>query len=420
MDGKEKYRIEEFYLPNGLRVILKRVNSPKVSGALIVRCGPNYENKDNNGISHFLEHLVYMSGKGASRRSLATYKIERTGADLTPRTGKTYTEYNFDLPHARWTGLLRATLDAIANPDFSRKIFQNEQKIVANEILDDDKWTVFADKLVFPHHLLGTPILGTVKNIYSFTIRRLRAWHRKFYQPQRMVLVVAGNLSTAQLMRVLRRTKLFFLENKGIVIPEPVSPKIKWGEKDVDYLGENKLKIFFPVPLDSEKRLFFLYFLRIINDRSIVAIYSKIVSESGLHSGMAIDEDEYTELHDFFGYSSIDFWAPSHKILRRMERIFFNWLKKVAKNGLRKDMVYRVYCQAALEANLNSDYAEWWRDRILEAVVGNFFSSFEAYINPTSMDFETVKKGLEDFILENLCKNIIIIRNLKKKAKEEK
>lgn len=197
-------------LPGGLRVITEQV--PGVRSAAVgmwVGVGSRDEQPSVAGAAHFLEHLLF---KGTERRSAAQIaeEIDAVGGELNAFTAKEHTCYyvhalDEDLPLA---------LDLIADVVFFARMadadFELERGVVLEEIAmrDDDPEDLLHEAFctaMMGDHPLGRSVLGTEESITGLSRAALRGFHRRRYQPHRMVLAVAGNITHNQVLRLARK-----------------------------------------------------------------------------------------------------------------------------------------------------------------------------------------------------------------------
>jgi hypothetical protein len=414
MENLRKYGVEAVRLQNGMKLIVKHLCSGGISGLVAVKCGSAYETKGvNNGISHLLEHLIYSSGIRHSRRSSPIYKIEKTGGNVNPTTSKFWTEYPFDFLQKGWKRNFRMLLHAISGADFSKAIFLQEQKIVANEKSNDtDDLDIAMENRLFPRHPMGLPIDGVTKTVSALTPRRLKNWHRRFYCPNRITIVIVGETTLDEVLSVIKKTPVWSAPCAVIAEPQPVS--INWDAvSEVDGVDTNAMRMVFQAPAAARDIVFLTYIIDIINDLSVVSMRWKIIEGLGLHEGMGIDEDKNMELNEPCPYFSIDFWAPSQKVLKKMELAFFYWVKKVLDGGISNDIFLRTYNQRLEEIRLGANDERWWRKILAEMVTQNFLGGLDIFINPEILGPMETKKEVERVFRSTIGEKHIVFRSHK-------
>ena len=198
---KPPYRVARARLSNGLRLLtIETPHLHTASVCLYVRAGSRYETPETNGLSHFLEHMLFR-GSGRYPSSFAlNLAIEELGGTLYAETGRDYSLYQITLHPKQVARGLEILGDLFSAPAF--RDIDLERKIVVEEILedlDDRGRNVNVDdqsrRLAWGHHPLGFPITGPMRNVKRFSLADVRAHFRRFYGAANMVLAVAGPLS---------------------------------------------------------------------------------------------------------------------------------------------------------------------------------------------------------------------------------
>ena len=187
-------------LANGLTVVT--VEQPHIHSlelAIFVRSGLRFENKKNNGVSHFLEHMLFRGNSSYPNSFQLNREFESIGRDLRASTMSDYTYYGFS-PHV--SNLARAMeLFAIffIEPTFPE--IELERGIILEECLEDlNEQGVDVDinnlacKLLYKDDMLACPTIGTEDTIREVTVEMLREHFRTFYVPGNMVLAGAGRV----------------------------------------------------------------------------------------------------------------------------------------------------------------------------------------------------------------------------------
>lgn len=203
-------RVRRTVLPGGLRVVTENV--PGVRSAAFgiwVGVGSRDETPAQAGAAHYLEHLLF---KGTPRRSAMdiSASIDAVGGEMNAFTSKEYTCFyarvlDADLPLA-----VDVISDLVTSALLRSYDVDGERDVILEEIAmrDDDPGDLvheeFADAM-YGATPLGRPILGTVETIEAITPRAIRAFYRKRYQPQNMVVAAAGNVDHATVVRLVRR-----------------------------------------------------------------------------------------------------------------------------------------------------------------------------------------------------------------------
>jgi predicted Zn-dependent peptidase len=195
---KPQVHVHRDELANGLTVVT--VSLPHLHTASVVmyaRVGSRYETAETNGLSHFVEHMLFRGSKSHPNSFALNLAIEEIGGTLYAETGRDYSLYQISLhPEnlARGVEIFGDIFEAPALTDIDL-----ERKIILEEILEDmdeDQRIINIDdlarKAVWPDHSLGFSITGPYANVERFTTADVRSHYRDFYGAANMVLCVSG------------------------------------------------------------------------------------------------------------------------------------------------------------------------------------------------------------------------------------
>ncbi len=201
---------QETVLGNGLTVATCRMPSmSSVSVGLWLRAGGRFESKKNNGVSHFLEHLLF---KGTTRRNYRQIKeaIEGIGGSLNGFTAEEATCYLAKVVSKHLPLTLDVLSDMILNPLLKEEDIEKEKMVVKEEIkmyLDLPASFVHAlfSELLWPNQPLGAMIVGRAEVIESLTREGILAYKERLYNPSNLVIAVAGNLEHEKTVREVEK-----------------------------------------------------------------------------------------------------------------------------------------------------------------------------------------------------------------------
>lgn len=196
-------------LDNGLRVVTEKIPSVRsVSIGVWVDVGSRDEQPGEEGLSHFIEHMVF---KGTRRRSAEAIsrEIDALGGELnafTAREGTTFYAKVLDEHVGQGIELLA---DIFHHSRFDAREVTKEKQVVLEEIrmVEDDPEDYLYDlhtKNAFRTHPLGRPILGEVATIQALRRAHVLAFRDRHYRPSQVVISVAGNFSFEPVLRQLK------------------------------------------------------------------------------------------------------------------------------------------------------------------------------------------------------------------------
>lgn len=197
-------------LKNGITVVsesLKHVRS--VSIGIWIKNGSRNENWETNGISHFIEHMLFKGTYKRSAKDIA-YEMDAVGGQLNAYTSKDYTCYYTRTLDTHYTTALDIMSDMILNSKFDESEIKKELNVILEEIdmYEDSPEELVSDILqeaVWKDMPLGFPILGTEESIAKFNKSSLKEYYRKSYIPQNTIISVAGNFETEKMIYDIER-----------------------------------------------------------------------------------------------------------------------------------------------------------------------------------------------------------------------
>lgn len=203
-------------LSNGVRVVLLPMeNAQTVLVQVLVGTGSHYETKKQNGISHFLEHILFKGTINRPSSRIIAEEIDRVGGELNAFTDKEQTGYWARVAKKHWQVALEVISDLYLNPLIKQEEIDKERGVILQEAaMYRDMpatlvWDVF-EKLVFGDQPAGRSIVGLEKNIKNFQRKDFIDYLENQYGAKNTVVVIAGNFSEKE---VLKKVKTIF-ENK--------------------------------------------------------------------------------------------------------------------------------------------------------------------------------------------------------------
>ena len=186
-------------LKNGLRVVtVERPQTETVSLGIWVNTGNAYETADVNGISHFVEHMVF---KGTAKRNSLQISedIENVGGHTNAYTSREFTVFYAKMLKNDTELALDVLSDFVMAPTFDAAEMVKEKEVVVQEIkqTNDDPSDIVFDyfnETAFADQPIGRSILGTADLVRSFDAEKLRKYMQSNYAAENIVVAAAGNL----------------------------------------------------------------------------------------------------------------------------------------------------------------------------------------------------------------------------------
>ena len=186
-------------LNNGLTIIGERLpHFRSISVGVWISAGSQYETREENGLSHFLEHMLFKGTEKRSARQIAEV-MDAVGGQLNAFTAKECTCFYAKVIDEHTELALDVLSDIVLHSTFDEKEIEKEKGVVLEEIaMVEDEPEDLAGELImraqFGDQPLAWPILGPAENIRAFTRDTIMDYHRRMYRPENSVLAVTGRM----------------------------------------------------------------------------------------------------------------------------------------------------------------------------------------------------------------------------------
>jgi len=202
--------IQKRVLPNGLVVLTETMSHVRsVSVGVWIRNGSRREVQEENGLAHFMEHMVF---KGTERRSAEAIarEMDSVGGMLDAFTSKEQICFNAKVLDEHLPIAFDVIADLVLRPKFDSEDVKKERQVVLEEIkmdLDNPEYLLHEifTRGFWPEHPLGRPILGTPETVKKFNRDALRQRFQHWFAPDRLVLSAAGNVKHEQVLELVER-----------------------------------------------------------------------------------------------------------------------------------------------------------------------------------------------------------------------
>ena len=281
---------ESLTLGNGLRVRL--VPLPHLQSATVsffVRVGSRYETTQTNGLSHFLEHMLYRGTAVHPAAHELNLAIERLGGTLDAATHVDFTSYDLTLPPETISKGVELLAEVLQQPLLTE--LRTEKQIIREEILEDlneEGEQIDVDnvsrRLLYPEHPLGFSILGSLENLDRFETDDLREHHSNHYRARNSVLCVTGAFDRGDIDKTIR-SKFEGMPDGNAIDPSR-SPSDTAAERFSsvhEHGSQTDVRLSFHTPgVSSPEAPTLLLLDRVLDDGLSTRIHQTICEERGL------------------------------------------------------------------------------------------------------------------------------------------
>jgi len=288
--GVNLFASEEFKLPNDIRVVYNKIPNIKITSVqLWMNTGSRNETKEINGISHFLEHLVFKGTKSYKPDEIDNI-VEANGGQMNAATSKDYTFYYITIPTENVEVAFSAISEMVFDALFIDEEIEKEKPVVIEEIkrkYDDptyDMWTTLAENL-FADTSYSMEIIGTEENIKSFNHEKLMNYYKKYYHPHNMTLAIVGDIDREKAYSLAEK---YFNKKRDVAYGSQITFEQKPINQPIEkYLRKDVNQVYgliaYPAPKLNEKDIYPLDLLEEILSGGEMSILNRILkNEKGL------------------------------------------------------------------------------------------------------------------------------------------
>jgi predicted Zn-dependent peptidase len=180
-----------------------------ISVGIWLRTGARQERAEENGISHFIEHMLFKGTKTRSAEQIAR-AADSIGGHLDAFTGKETTSFSIKVLDEHLPRAFDILSDLVKNPRLDPSDISNESRVIQEEIkmvedTPDDLVHEIFTQTYWRGHALGRPILGTRHSVSSFDRHKLAGYFRRHYTPNNMLIAAAGHLKHSRVVDLVNQ-----------------------------------------------------------------------------------------------------------------------------------------------------------------------------------------------------------------------
>ena len=195
-------------LANGVRVITEAMPHVRsVSVGIWIEAGSRRESSEQNGISHFIEHMLFKGTTTRSAEDIAR-SVDALGGNLDAFTAKELVCFNTKVLDQHLAVAFDVLADLVLHPLFREEDIEKEKGVILEEIkMEADSPDYLVHEIFssnfWKDHPLGKPILGSPNNVKRFDNAMLRGYYDSVYTPSNLVVTAAGNLTHTELVSLV-------------------------------------------------------------------------------------------------------------------------------------------------------------------------------------------------------------------------
>jgi len=204
--------VNHWSLPNGATCVVANMEDSTLTCIdFWCKAGSNYEMKNEEGIAHFLEHMIFKGSKTLKEGEF-DLKIESLGGSSNAATGLDDVHYHVLVPPENTEEALNLLLDLLLFPRIEQDAFETEKEVVLEEIsqnIDQPDEIIYMKLLkeCFAPHRYSRPILGDKETVKNIVPKQMKLFHKKHYVGKNCSLCVAGKVPN-EIHSIINNSKL--------------------------------------------------------------------------------------------------------------------------------------------------------------------------------------------------------------------
>lgn len=201
--------IEHCTLPDGLRVVVDRTDSPVVYCGIVVDAGTRHEEPADLGMAHFMEHMSFKGTEHRRAHHVARY-LESVGGDLNAFTSKQETVFCATVMQEDFHRAVDVLTDVLFHSTYPQTEIEREVEVICDEI---ESYRDAPSELIFDEfetllfgadQPLGRDILGSADRLHQYTTADARRWADTYYVPSHCVFYAVGNVTLKQVCHAIQ------------------------------------------------------------------------------------------------------------------------------------------------------------------------------------------------------------------------
>lgn len=395
-------------LKNGLRIMVVPIkNSPSVTVMSVVETGSEYETKDKNGISHFLEHMFFKGTENRPKSIDISKEFDGMGAENNAFTSNEVTAYYGKASNKNFDKVLDIISDMYLNPTFPEAEMEKEKGVIIEEInmYDDLPHRTVHDvfqNLLYGDTPFGWTILGPKENIKGMKRDDFLEYRKKHYVSEKTLVIVSGDVKPQEafnkISKAFKNISVGKKVKKDKITEDQNNPKIEIKHKDTD---QAHIVIGFRTFGLKDKRMPTLKLLSAILGSGMSSrLFQKMREELGICYYVRSGINDFTDHGNFYVSAGVDKSRLETAIKGILEEFNKIIIEPVSKEELKKTKDYLVG-QMYLNLESSDSLAQFYG---FQEIMG------EKIKNPKDMERMINKITPKD--IQNLAKQIFVNKNL--------
>lgn len=396
--------------PNGLRIVYEQMpHMRSIAVGIFVNVGSRYEKPEENGLTHFIEHMLFKGTATRTSKQIAE-EFDRLGAQTNAFTSKDQTCYyavSLDYEAKKTVDLLS---DIFFHSAFRAEDIEKERQVILEEIAmsEDDPEDNVDERLwqaMFEGSRMAAPILGTEQTLQTFTKEKIEAFIAKNYTPNEVVISLAGNIDESFVDYVAQAFNQFTNEGRPRVHHEKPAFHASAVSRQMPIEQAHFAVGFEGFAIDDPDMLSLIVLNNIVGDSMSSRLFQKVREENGL---------AYSVYSYYSSYEDVGAWmiygGTSMKQLPKMEQTILDVVKEVIEQGVTAEEIQRakVQLESGLILGLETSFDYMNRNARNEFTYGEHRSIERSLEELHAVTEQSVARVIERVLAKPHAKSVIV------------
>jgi len=325
--------------PNKTRLILvPQKDTQAMTILFLFGVGSRYETKEINGVSHFIEHLMFKGTKKRPTTLDISKELDRVGAEFNAMTSKDFTGYYIKISHEKSELAVDVLSDMLLNSKFDIKEMNKERGVIIEEInmyQDNPLMHIetLIEELMYSGNSLGWDVAGPVSVIKKVTQKQLVNYKNSYYRSDNVVITLAGKIND----KILKLIKTKYVDKVVVADSQMTTFKnFKSNQKEARIKTTYKatkqvqLALGFPSFANSDPRKYALHLLSVILGGNMSSrLFISVREKRGLAYFVRCYPNFYQDTGNLFVQSGLDSTRFEEAV-----KVILGELKSVKQKGV--------------------------------------------------------------------------------------
>jgi predicted Zn-dependent peptidase len=387
--------IEMTRLANGVRVITEAMPHVRsVSVGIWIASGSRRESPEQNGISHFIEHMLF---KGTTRRSAEDIarSVDSIGGNLDAFTAKELVCFNTKVLDEHLSLAFDVLADLVLHPSFRVEDIEKEKGVILEEIkMEADSPDYLVHEIFssnfWKDHPLGKPILGTRETVRRFDRGLIESYYTSVYAPTNLIVTAAGNLTHERLVTLVREHFESVPPGEPLSVDNPPSTHARIALRNKKSLEQVHLCLGVPsYPLPHKERFACYVLNTLLGGGMSSRLFQNIRERQGLAYAV------FSELNPYRDTGCLSIYAgTSVESARKVVESITNEFRNLKQQRVSEEELRRAkdHLKGSLMLSLESTASRMSNLARQEMYFGHFFSLDELVESIEAVTAEDVQR----------------------------